>query len=267
MYEEPAYRTKAPFSATGASIVEARWRTSQTPFSSSDHFYLQINDIDPAPLDIRLDDEEKQLLVPMFTNDCHGLADLMLIGQDGQLSQLNQDGAGYSRITGKGEGRIFCVDYASGYTLWRATGRTVIVCWEPEWLGTITEMFPRHPNDCIALDSATQKRINFTDAWRIGASVSSIKYAMTTNLPFYLPSPARSFCSLGIQGTERILSHPPVSQAPAFRPNELDQIELSGGQKNWFKELSDATDPKTAASLAFSIVKRLLPSVPVRMSL
>ena len=267
MYEKPAYRTNAPFSATGASLVEARWRTSQTPFSSRDHFYLQITDIDPAPLDIRLDDEEKQLLVPMFTNDSLGPADLMLIGQDGQLSQLNRHDAGYSRIKGNGEGRIFCVDYASGYTLWRATGRTVIVCWKPEWLRTITEMLPPHPNDCIALDLAAHTPTDFPDAWRIPSSMSSIKCAMTTHLPFYLPSPARSFCSLGIQGTERILSRPPVSQAPAFRPNELDQIELSGGQKNWFKELSDTTDPKTAASLAFSIVKRLLPSVPVRMSL
>lgn len=267
MYEKPASPANAVFSAASTSVVKVRWQTAQTPLSKRDHFYLQVTDIDPAPLDIRFDEEEKQLLVPMFTNGVHGLVDLMLIGQDGQLTQLAQNGAAYSRITGNGEGRIFCVDYASGYTLWRATGRTVIICWKPEWLRTITEMLPSHPDNCIALDSTTHTQTDFADTWRIKSSSSSITNAIITRLPFYLPTPAKSFYSLGAQGTEKILSLPPVSDVPVFLPDELDDVELSGVQKDWLNELSNTGDAKTAASLALSIGKRLLPGVPVKLSL
>jgi len=267
MYEKPVNPTNAVFSATGTSVVKVRWQTGQTPLSKRDHFYLQITDIDPTPLDIRFDEEDKQLLVPMFTNNNHGLADLMLIGQDGQLTQMAQNGVGYSRITGNGEGRIFCVDYASGYTLWRATGRTVIICWKPEWLRTITEMLPSHPDNCIALDSTTHTQTDFADTWRIKSSSSSITNAMTTRLPFYLPTPAKSFYSLGVEGTKKILSLPPVSDVPVFLPDELDDVELSGVQKDWLNELSNTGDAKTAASLTLSIGKRLLPGVPAKLSL
>jgi len=267
MYEKPANQANAVLSASSTSVVSVRWQTAQTPLSKHDHFYLQVTDIDPAPLDIGFDEEEKQLLVPMFTKDVRGLADLMLIGPDGQPTQLAQNGVGYSKISGKGEGKIFCVDYASGHTLWRATGRTVVVCWKPEWLRTITGMFPAHPDNCIALDSNTHTHTDFADTWSIRSFPDSTTNAMMTSLPFYLPTPAKSFFGLGVEGTKKTLSLPPVSEAPVFLPDELDDMELSKSQKTWLKELTNTDDAKTAASLALSIGKRLLPQVPVKLSL
>ncbi len=267
MYEKPANQNNAVFSAASNSLVSVRWQTAQTPLSKRDHFYLQVTDIDPAPLNIRFDEEEKQLLVPMFTNDVHGPVDLMLIGQDGRPSQLAQNGVGYSKISGMGEGKIFCVDYASGHTLWRATGRTVVVCWKPEWLRTITGTFPAHPDNCIALDSNTCTQTDFADTWSIRSFPDSITNAMMTSLPFYMSTPAKNFLGLGVEGTAKILSLPPVSKAPVFLPDELDDIELSKSQETWLKELANTGDAKTAASLALSIGKRLLPQVPVKLSL
>lgn len=270
MNEKPSNPSEALFRPSGTSIVKARWRTAQTPLSKRDHFYLRVADIDPGSLNIRFDEDKEQLLVPMIPSDGHEPADLMLIGRDGQFSQLAQSGVGYSKITGNSEGSIFCLDYASGYTLWRATGLTVIICWKLEWLRTIIERLPSPPDSFIALDSSNNAQTNPAATWRTGASSNSVSFiteTMTTSLPFYLPTPAKSFHSLGVKGTKKILSLPPVSSTPIFHPDDLDDVELSGGQKDWLKELSSAVDPTTVASLALSISRRLLPQVPAKLSL
>ncbi|WP_417517933.1 plasmid replication protein, CyRepA1 family [Marinobacter sp.] len=262
-FEKP---TNPMFNATTTCKAHIRWQTGQTPLSKSDHFFLQVSDIEPGLLDIRFDEEEKQLLIPMFKGDGLPLVDLMLIGQDGQFSELVQGSAGYSRITGDGKGRIFCLDYASGYTLWRATGRTVIVCWKPEWLRTITKMFPYHPDDCIAVSSTTYTQSGFANTSWTRSTSTSINYAMATLMPFYMSKLTKSFHDLGVEDIEKILSLSPISKIPVFRAHELDYIELSGTRKHWLKELSDTHDPQHAASLALTIARRLLPEVPVKMS-
>ena len=232
------------------SVVEKRWQHAESLFTTQDHFYLQAMDIDPAHLDIRYDAEAKQLLIPMFSRGKRQIIDLMLIGEDGLYSRLVQNNVCYSKITGHGEGHVFCQDFASGYMLWLATGRTVIVCWEHEQLKPVIDMLPSHPNDIIALDSATDHT-----AWVISARA--------TELPFYMPLGDLSFNKLGVDGTRKVLAHPPVSKVPVFPTKELEYLELSGNQMQWFRELSTTQCPRRAASLTFSIARRLLPGVPV----
>jgi len=253
---------------TASTQLQRCWRGGHTPLSKADHFYLQVMGIDPHDLDFRMTNDQCDLLVPLFNGDSRNLVDLMLISKDGQCAHLIGKSACYSRIFGRADGRIFCTDYASAFTLWRATGRTIIVCWAPDRLKSVIDTLVPQPNDCVAVDAngPDPTASEFSGLNRFHKS--AMHFAMDAGLPFFLSKPGSSFHGVGIEGTREIFSRPSISSAPVFHEHQLEHIELSGGQReDWLKQLSEAKDPRYSASLARSIALRLFPRVPVQMSL
>lgn len=221
---------------TANSPVEQCWRHGHTPLNASDHYYLQVMGINPRHLDLRINDEG-MLLVPMKKDDSLALGNVMLIGQDGTGTQLvdgSATNAYYSTILGAEDDRILCIGFASAYALWRATGRTVIVCWAPERLQTVVRSLSPQPGDCIAIDPIYTESLTSELPGFNQSHSTAVRTAMETGLPFYLSRPGLSFHAMGVEKIQKIFSQAPVSDAPVFDVQELEYLDLTiKGSEAW----------------------------------
>jgi putative DNA primase/helicase len=248
------------------------WKDAKPAENVSDHFYLQAFGIDPASTDFRISDAG-QLLIPMSSTLSAHCVDVMQISPDGTKSPLMVPSLKeyrYSTIEGTaGASRVFCVDLSDGWTIWKATGRTVIICWNNENMQAVAHCLPALPADCLAVnnDNAETAGHNFRfDRERYG---HNHRAAMEVGRPFYLaPQPGKSFASLGIHATQEVFLKPPVSSVPIFATTELETIVLEKpGRQEWLVKLSQQIDPLFAATLASSIAAGNVRKVPVEMSM
>ncbi len=247
------------------------WRGAQSALCDSDHFYLKVAGIDPGRVDLKVSDDG-ELLVPMRKGDSRALTNLMLIRPDGTREQLIADDATnccHSVIHGSvKDGRIFCIDFATAWTVWKATGRSVIVCWEPKRLLPVAQSLAARADDCVAVDYLYPECAVSDIAGHCQNQPSDVRIATETGLPVYLAQPGKSFSTMGIAQTQIIFSKPPVSSLPVFGVHELTSVDFTGpGLKAWLDELSKTTVPVTAASLAWCITKKLFFRLPVEMTL
>ncbi|PFG54284.1 putative DNA primase/helicase [Marinobacter sp. LV10R520-4] len=262
----------SPLSDTLGIKTALYWKQTRSALTESEHFYLRAMGIDPKHLDLRISDDHK-LVIPLMAGDKKEIVNFMLIHEDGTSALLIADSKTnvlHSVIDGCDEGgRIFCADFATAWAVWRATGRSVIIVWDSGQLKRVFNNLATQPGDCIAVDNLNEGSTNSNVLNRKPGQNSAIRSAIETGLPFYLSKPGASFSAMGIEQTQEIFSKPPVSDLPILDVHKLERIELGSAsfKSSWFDKLSQATDPTNAASLVWSISKRLLGGVPKTMSL
>lgn len=114
------------------------------------HPYLVAKEIE-IPRSIRLyqaKDGTKLLLVPMFAFDMNGqpqLTNLQMIGPKGdkRFLKAGRVGGTFFSLKGSSDVIVLCEGYATGTTIWQATGLSVVVCFNAGNLIEVAKEFAR----------------------------------------------------------------------------------------------------------------------------
>ncbi|MEC9483445.1 MAG: plasmid replication protein, CyRepA1 family [Halomonas sp.] len=247
---------------------------SRCSLVSTNQPYLVLKGIDPVGLNLRQHPSNGALVVPMFDPEGR-LVNLQSIRPDGEKRFLKnaRKHSCYTLIgAGSGQGRIFCEGYATGYTVWKATGKQAVVAFDAGNLKHVVAHMA-HDGDIVAADN--DNAVKGSD--RFGKPLANYgighKAALATGLPVYLPSvPGKDFNDLatdkGIEAVRSIFEAAPVSQVPVFDAWGLASVALKGTKPaGWLKTLGKATTPEEAASIARSIMDRMSMATPAGISI
>ncbi|SFI20814.1 plasmid replication protein, CyRepA1 family [Modicisalibacter xianhensis] len=253
--------------AEGERRAQRMW-VRGTP-APADHPYLISKGIDPTGLGLRVN-WLGELLIPVCAPESGTMVNLQRIAPDGTkrfIKGARKKGC-YSLLPGTG-GRVFSEGYATGWTVWKATGRPVIVAWDASNIGDVIAHLGRQPGDAVAADNDGRAKPGAPFRKRLSEYGTGHKAAIKTGLPFYLPPvPGADFNDMGIEATAAIFGREPVSNTPVLDAWNLQRVELPGKKaKQWINALARTTEPEKAAALAYSVAAKLAPRAPAQMSL
>lgn len=256
--------------AQSKAAERARWIWSNAKPAAADYPYLILKGIDTTGLNLRQHPSNGALLVPMF-DPAGELVNLQFIHPDGHKPFMpNGRTLGCYTLIGDdtGQGRVFVEGYATGYTVWQATGKQAVVTFSSGNLAPVTGHMARD-SDVVAADNDNATKPHD----RFGKPLSSYgaghKAAMTTGLTFYLPPrPGKDFNDLASDDARAVFEAAPVSETPVFDAWRLALVELPKAQPSELvEEIAGITDPAKAAATAYSIAARLAHRAPAQMPL
>lgn len=247
----------------------ARWIWKGCQPASASHPYCVLKGIDPTGLNLR-QHADGSLIIPMY-DEQGTLINRQSITADGvkrPLTGARKHGTHTPIGTDNGQGRVFVEGYATGYTVWKATGKQVIVAFDAGNLAHVTGALARE-GDVVAADNDNAVKPGHAFGKRLDSYGTGHKAAMATGLPFYLPPiPGKDFNDLGTEATRAIFDAAPVSATPVFNPWLLAPVALpKAAPTELVTEIAGIKDPGKAAAMAYSIAAKLAPRAPAQMPL
>lgn len=257
--------------------TQARAELDRAGPARPQHPYLQVKGIDLAALPALglKQNAAGELLIP-FYDRAGALTTLQRIAITGEkrLKAGARKTGGRLVIpprAGAPRGRIYCEGFATGCTVWAATGRETVIAIDAGNLATLAAAEGRpDAGDCVAADNDNGEKPGARFGQRTARLGRGHRAALATGLPFYMPPlPGKDFNDLGPLETAVIFARPPLSATPVFDAWELAYPESHRhltAEQVWL-QLAQAEHAPEAAVLALTTALKLAPLAPHRYSL